>query len=64
MFEIPLSFLVMNWVKMKGMWTEITALLRFYENRENIRFKLSNISNESVLTRNVNTKFISLNIKG
>lgn len=29
-----LSLLVMNWVKMKGMWTEITALLlRFYEDR-------------------------------
>lgn len=29
-----LSLLGMNWVKMKGMWTEITAwLLRFYEDR-------------------------------
>lgn len=27
-------FFVMNWVKIKGMWTEITALLlRFYEDR-------------------------------
>lgn len=45
-----LSLLVMDWVNMKGMWTEITALLlRFYEDRYEKILSLNSRGQTSVM---------------
>lgn len=47
--------LVMNWVKMKGMWTEITALLLSFMKTDVRKYCIQTVENESVLMHGENT---------